>query len=507
MKAVTGGNVIDRFWPGSEPLMSIGGVWRNARSGNTATVLDPSTGDLLTSVPAADEVDVDDAVRSAAAAQEAWARTPIKQRVRALRMLADVVEGYRDSIVELESRDSGNPLHSVHLDVNLARSYLEHWPDMASVLEGRRVQVDAERYYYTSHVPQGVVARLVAFNHPFLFTLAGSIMPLLAGNAVVVKAPPQDPLGALAVARIFEESLPAGVFNVITGDARAGAALVRHPGVRRVSLVGGLPTALAIHRTIGEGSTLKHFTSELGGKSSLIGFGDIDPVRLAEAAVRGMSLEISQGQSCQATSRILVHRDIYEPFVSALAERLDRIELGVAYHRNTSMGPLVSAQHMRRVEGFVTSALDAGSTVAYAGSVPTSTPEGGFFHPPYVFSQVPVDSELFQEEVFGPVMSVTPWSDPEDALRLANAGRYGLAASIWSHDETAAHQMAARVNAGYIWVNDVGEHYLGSPFGGLKDSGVGREQSQEELLSYVDVKSINCRQHSDAYGEHDASQS
>jgi acyl-CoA reductase-like NAD-dependent aldehyde dehydrogenase len=332
----------------------------------------------------------------------------------------------------------------------------------------------------------------VAFNHPSLFAVAGMIFPLLAGNTIVVKAAPQTPLGTLALGALLQDCLPPGTVNLIAGGAETGDALVTSPRVKRLSFVGSLPTALAIQSRLSVGGTVKHLSLELGGKNAMIVFPDVDLDAAVDAAVAGMSFAVSAGQSCQSTSRLLLHADIYEPFLDLLAARMSALRVGVAYDEAVDMGPLVSAAQLARVQSYVASGIDEGARLVTGGAAPAGLPPGHYLQPT-LFADVEPGMRIAREEIFGPVVAALPWRDYDEMIALANDVELGLSAAVWSRDIDAALRTAADVQAGYVWVNDANRHYLGSPFGGVKNSGIGREESPEELLSYLETKSVNVR--------------
>jgi betaine-aldehyde dehydrogenase len=252
-------------------------------------------------------------------------------------------------------------------------------------------------------------------------------------------------------------------------------------------------TGLRIQEHAARSGTVKHVSLELGGKNAMVVFGDADVDRVVEAAMLGMSLEISQGQSCQATSRILVHRRLYDDFVTRAAGRLERYRIGPAYEEASQLGPLVSERQLDLVERYVEAGERAGATLVQGGGRPAGVPAGGFYVEPALFADVRAHMEIAREEVFGPLISVLPWDDYEDMISTANGVDLGLSASVWTENVHLALETARRLEAGYVWVNDTNRHYAGAPYGGVKNSGVGREESVEELLSYLEVKSTHIR--------------
>jgi betaine-aldehyde dehydrogenase len=307
----------------------------------------------------------------------------------------------------------------------------------------------------------------------------------------VVKAPEQASLSVCRFAELCAEIFPPGVVNVVTGNGvPVGDALVRDPRVRRVAFTGSVPTGKAIMRAAGD-SSIKQLSLELGGKNPLVVLPDADLEAVADAAVGGMNFAW-QGQSCGSTSRVLAHQEVYESLVEAIGARVAAIELGDPAAPDTQMGPLITAAHLERVQGFVARAKDEGSRLVTGGERPEGPRfERGNWIRPTVFADVAAGSDLFRNEVFGPILAITPYTEVEEAIDLANDVAYGLTASIWTNDLKRAMDLVTRIRAGYVWVNEAGRRYRGTPFGGFDDSGVGREEGLEELFSYSAAKTIH----------------
>jgi acyl-CoA reductase-like NAD-dependent aldehyde dehydrogenase len=432
------------------------------------------------------------AVDSAADAQPSWAALPLPDRVALLGALADELEAAREPLSVVESLDSGNPLRATERDVDLGVRYLRQWPAYALAHAGRATRPHPDGLSYTLHRPYGVVGRIVAYNHPGLFAVAGMVFPLLAGNTIVVKAADQTPLGTLALGGLLQRVLPPGVVNLVSGGADAGDALVTSPRIKRLSFVGSGRTAGVIQSRLSQGGMVKHFSAELGGKNAMIVCPDVDLDEAVEAAIAGMSFRISQGQSCQATSRVLVHDSIHDEFRDRMATGMAKMTVGAAYDAEVDMGPLVSARQLAHVTSFLDD-LPSGADVVTGGGRPDGAPAGGFYLEPTLVAGAPEGARILREEVFGPIVALQRWSEEEEALALANATELGLSAAVWSNDLDRALRLAHGVEAGYVWVNDANRHYPGAPFGGVKASGVGREESVEELASYTETTAINIR--------------
>lgn len=477
----------------TSPKHFIDGEYRTGVSENICTVIDPSSGNTIASFTEAGPDLVEYAVASAKKAQKNWEKTSPQNRARTLRSMSGKLNEYREEIVQLEMWGAGMPRTSIETDIDICLNYLAEWPGFWTHLQGRHVELDSERYYDTSLKPQGVIARIVAYNHPFMFALAGIILPVLAGNAVVVKASEQAPLGTLAVAAIIKDILPAGLVNILGSDRIDGTTLVRHPAVRRVSLVGSLNSALAIQSEIAASGTLKDFSAELGGKGFLIADETVDAQYLAQTVVRGMSLRSSAGQSCQATPRVLVHSSLMADFLAALKKELSSLVIGPAYAKNTDFGPIISKTQQERIARLVEDTVSQGGEIIIQPSLPEGIDKKGAFFPPTVFLEKESTTDLFDLEVFGPVFSVKEWNSIDEAIELANQGILGLSGAIFSNRVDIIEQCKAELRTAYLWVNDITVHYFGSPFGGLGDSGLGREQSIEELFSFCEVQAVNTR--------------
>ena len=376
-------------------------------------------------------------------------------------------------------------------DVGMAVSSVNYYAGLAHELKGETFPAGPGSMHMTIREPYGVVARIVPFNHPIMFAVARTAAALAAGNAVMVKPPETSPLSAMVLAEIAREALPAGIFNIVTGaGATVGDAIVKHPDIKRIAFIGSPTTGRAIQRAAADVG-VKHVTLELGGKNPMIVFPDNDPDEIARAAVGGMNFSW-QGQSCGSTSRLLLHADIHDAVLERVTARVAALRLGDPTRADTDMGPINSQRQLARVMGFIDSAKSENAKLMTGGRRPQGALfERGFWVEPTVFSEVVPGMRLWQEEVFGPILSVGRWHTPDEAVALANSTEYGLTAAIWTRDIKAALTMARRVRSGHLWINGYSAHFLGVPFGGMKNSGVGREEGIEELLSYTETKTIN----------------
>lgn len=468
----------------------IDGEWV-ASTSEADTVVDPSTGLNVGAVAVAGKHEVGQAVKSAAKAASTWSAIGPYARQRALEELATAIEARAEDLAQLDALDSGNPVTAMRNDVREGVKQMRFLAAVGLSLHGRTQPATAGELHYSVLEPYGVVARIIPFNHPAMFAVSKLAAPLIAGNAVVLKPPEQAPLSAILLGQIIQETLPPGVVNIVTGGAQTGNELVTHPTVKRVAFTGSVGTGRAIQRAAADVG-VKHVTLELGGKNAMIVLPDADLTKSVRGAIQGMNLLVCQGQSCGSNSRILVHRDVRDEFCQELTRALSEIRVGVAYEEESQMGPLVSQEQYERVNGFLSSARDDGIRFGFGGGRPdTLEHDGGFFVAPTLLLDVPPESTVAREEIFGPVISLMPWSDLHDAVSLANDVEYGLTGSVWTQDVNTAHLVAHQLDVGYVWINQHGPHYVGTPFGGKKSSGIGREESIEEVMSYCEEKSVH----------------
>jgi betaine-aldehyde dehydrogenase len=338
--------------------------------------------------------------------------------------------------------------------------------------------------------PLGVVGRIIPFNHPFMFCAGKSAAPLAAGNTVIVKPPEQAPLSSLRLAELIGGLLPAGAFNVVPGGREAGQRLASHPDVAMIALIGSVPTGRAVMKAASD--TVKRTMLELGGKNALIAYGDADPDEVAAAVIGGMNFTWC-GQSCGSTSRAFIHQAIYDAVIARVKEKIKYYKPGIPTDPATTMGAIVSRQQFDRVMSFIDSARSEGAQLITGGGPPADPAlKGGYFIEPTVFA-VTEKNRIAREEIFGPVLGVFKWNDERTMLETVNSVEYGLTASIWTNDLSTAHRTALAVQAGYVWINEVSKHFLGAPFGGFKQSGLGREECFEEMLAFTQEKNIHVK--------------
>jgi betaine-aldehyde dehydrogenase len=466
-----------------------GGAWHPAAS--YADTLNPATGESLGRVAEADAADVDAAVASAKRGFEAWRAVAPLDRAKLLRAVADVLREHAQSLALLDAANCGNPVTEMISDANVAAAQLDFFAGLVTEMKGDSIPMGPRAVNFSVREPRGVVARIIPFNHPFMFAAGKAAAPLAAGNSVIIKPPDQAPLSTLRLAELLDGLLPPGVFNVVPGGRSTGAALASHPDVAMVALIGSVPAGRNVMRAASD--TLKPVLLELGGKNALIAYPDAAPEEVAAAVVGGMNFTWC-GQSCGSTSRAFVHRDIYERVLEHVQREIARFRPGIPTAPDTTMGAIVSRAQLDRVLSYIASAKEEGARLVCGGKAPDDPALArGFFVEPTVFADVTQAMRIAREEIFGPVLAVLPWSDEEATLAEVNSVPYGLTCSIWTNDISTAHRTAMRVNVGFVWINEVGRHFLGTPFGGTKQSGNGREECLGELLSFTQEKNIHVR--------------
>ena len=468
----------------------IGGEWVEASSGQTISTANPSNGDPLGVVPLANEADVDKAVASARAAFPAWAALPVTERPKYLLRLAAAIDENADHLALMDAVDSGNAVSGMRADMTWTADTLRYFAGLLTEMKGETMAREPGHLNLTLRQPYGVVAKINPFNHPFRFCAEKAASALAAGNTVVIKGPEQAPLSSLKLGELCQQIFPPGVVNILTGDGATGSAMVRHKDVHRIGFVGSVETGRIIAREAAEG--LKEITLELGGKNPIIIFPDADPHKAAAAVVKAMNMN-RQGQSCSSTSRVLVHESLHDEVRAELVKVAAAIPIGLPWLEGAEMGPLVSRQQYDKVLRYIDYGREDGARLLTGGGPPDDPDLArGFFVAPTVFDDVTPRMRIGCEEIFGPVMSIMSWTDFDEMIEVANGVMYGLTASILTNDFGAAMRAAEKIEAGYVWINSAGR-YLGAPYGGWKQSGIGKEESFEELLSYTRVKNINMR--------------
>jgi acyl-CoA reductase-like NAD-dependent aldehyde dehydrogenase len=473
--------------------MLIGGEFRAAISGETLDSFNPATGELIGRFPRGRAEDVDAAVRAAHGAFPAWRAAGALERARLVNRLAQAIVDNAEGLALIDVRDNGSPIAEMRSDAHIAAAMLRHMAGIALELRGVTVPTGFERVNYTLPEPFGVVGRIVPFNHPLMFAAAKLGAPLVAGNTIVVKPSEHTSLSALRLGEICAEVMPPGVVNIVTGlGTEAGDALAAHPLTPRLAFTGSVATGQAIQARAAT-AAIKTITLELGGKNPIVVFPDADIEDAIDGVVRGMNFTW-QSQSCGSTSRLLVHRSIQDEFVARLSEKLATMTSGSPEDDATEMGAMAHRGQYEKVLSYIDIGNEEGAKLATGGG-PAAVPglEGGLFVRPTLFDGVDPGSRLAQEEIFGPVLAAIPFADYDEAIRIANGVQYGLTASVFTRDLGLAHRFARDVEAGFVWVNDSSRHFPGTPYGGVKNSGLGREESIEELVSYTAPKNVNVK--------------
>jgi acyl-CoA reductase-like NAD-dependent aldehyde dehydrogenase len=458
----------------------------SAEGSESRQLIEPATGEPLATIQLAGEAEIDRAVTAARAALDgAWGKTPATERSRLLHALADAIVANRKELAELETRNVGKAISSVKLELNQAVENFRFYASAIATIAGRSNPIGGSLLFYSLKEPVGVAAQIVPWNYPLTMATWKLAPALAAGCSVVLKPDPQTPLTALRLAELAAEvGFPAGVINIVPGDGpTTGAYLVSHPGVDKVAFTGSTRTGAEIMRLAAE--PLKRVTLELGGKSPNLVFADAN---LADALPStAWAIYYAAGQSCEARSRVLVERPLYDEFVAGLGDLAARVKVGDPLDAETQMGSLISGAHRDRVHGFVERGAGAGAEVVAGGEVPDGP---GAFYPATVVAGLDNSAEIALEEVFGPVVTVIPFEDEADAVRIANGVRYGLMATVWTGDPARGHRLAARIKSGTVGINMPYSAFPGIPFGGYKQSGFGRELGLETLELYLETKSV-----------------
>jgi aldehyde dehydrogenase (NAD+) len=465
--------------------------WVASESGKTFPTVNPSTGEEICQVAEADAADVEKAVKAARAAFEGpWRKMRASERGRLLYRLADLIEKNAEELARLESLDNGKPL-SIAKAVDVAKTiacyrYFAGWADK---VQGKTIPIDGDFFCYTRHEPIGVIGQIIPWNYPMLMQ-SWKLAPALAtGNTVVMKPAEQTPLSALRIGElIMAAGFPEGVVNLLPGfGPTAGAAIAHHMDVDKVAFTGSTEVGRLIMEAAAR-SNLKRTTLELGGKSPNIIFEDSDLDEAVEGA--HMGLFVNQGQSCCAGSRVFVEETIYDQFVEKSVARARRRRVGDPLDPRTDQGPQVDQTQFDRVMGYIESGQKEGATLACGGE---RVGDRGYFIQPTVFADVQDHMKIAREEIFGPVMSVIPFKDVGEVIARANRTNYGLAAGVWTRDIEKAHAVANGVRAGTIWVNCYHVLDTRAPFGGFKQSGIGRELGEYGLQEYTEVKTVTVK--------------
>lgn len=470
--------------------MYIGGAWAASSSGNRIDVVDPATESVIARVPAGNASDVNKAVGAARVAFDdgPWPRLSGHERAEVLRRVAALIDERADALAGLEVLDNGKPMAEAVLDIADAAHTFRYYAGMAEQDATEHHTVPDPRF--SARVvfePVGVVAAIVPWNFPFLMSCWKVAPALAAGCTMVLKPSELTPLSALALAEILHEAgVPPGVFNVITGfGPDAGKPLGAHPGVDKIAFTGSVPTGSALMQQAA--LDIKRVSLELGGKSPFIVFEDADLDRAAEWIMFGIFL--NQGQVCAATSRVLIHASIYEDLLQRIAARTKSIPIGAGSDEATKLGPLISAAHRDKVERFIATGRADGAKLLTGGGRPGGL-DKGYFLEPTIFADVPATSALWTDEIFGPVVAIRSFTDEADAVRQANDSKFGLAAAVMSADKDRTERVARALKAGIVWINCSQPAFVEVPWGGFKQSGIGRELGRWGYENFLEPKQI-----------------
>ncbi|MET7991094.1 aldehyde dehydrogenase family protein [Amycolatopsis sp. NPDC005232] len=466
----------------------IGGNWVTPEDAPAFAVLEPATGGRLADVVEASDDVVDQAVRDARRAYEGeWGRLTPRERSGLLRKVAALIREYAEELGELEAREVGKPRRdALRFDVSFSSAGFDYFGGLADTLHGDVLDqgpIEARVHYE----PYGVVAAILPFNWPPLHFTKKTAPALAAGNTVVIKPGEQAPLAVLRLVEIVNQVLPPGVVNAVSGLS-AGPALAGHGGVERITFTGATKTGQAVLRTAAENLTFA--TMELGGKNALIVLDDADLQVAVDVAIEGMFY--NQGEACTSTARILVHRSLHDEFVERFVAATEKLQVGDGLDAATDIGAMVDARQQQKVLAYVDTAVAEGAKIAYQGETPVDARlAGGFWVPPTVLTGVQPDHTVAQEEIFGPVASILVYDTDEEAVRIANGTAYGLTAALITRDHFRASNLARGLQSGMVFVNNyVRRSFLGSPFGGVKGSGFGRENAAETLHEFVRAKNV-----------------
>lgn len=460
-----------------------------AGSGETFTTVNPATGEVLATVAHADGADVDRAVAAAREALADWSGRKGAERGRIMMRAASLLRERNDELAHLEVLDTGKPIAEASVeDVISGAECIEYFAGAAATISGETYDLGGS-FAYTRREPVGVCAGIGAWNYPIQIACWKSAPALACGNTMVFKPSELTPLTAMKLAEIYlEAGVPPGVFNVVHGDARTGDALTRHPDVAKVSLTGSVATGKAVMATAA--TSLTTVTLELGGKSPLIVFADADLDNAVSGALLGNFS--TQGEVCTNGTRVFVHQSIHDRFVAAVVERARAMNIGDPLDPATDVGALISADHLAKVMRGIESGIAAGATVACGGRRASGSDvlDRGCFVEPTVFTGCTDDMDIVRDEIFGPVMSVLVFDDEAEVIRRANDTTFGLAAGVFTTDLARAHRVAAAVRAGIVWINTYNLAPIEMPFGGVKQSGIGRENSLAAIEHYTQRKTV-----------------
>lgn len=463
------------------------GIHQNPFGKEKFLSINPATEEVITEIPEADEKDVSAAVNAAQKAYEEWKEMDVIEKGNIISKIADAVEENADELIWLDVIDAGRPIVDAQEDIEAVVRMYRYFSGVPSKIEGSTIPTGNDKVVFTVPEPYGIIAAITAWNYP-LFNETAKIAPIIAtGNACILKPAEETPLVALRLAEIIANipGIPKGLVSVLNGRGETtGELLVANESIRKVTFTGGTETGKAILNNISR-TQIKGTTFELGGKSPIIVFNDANLDGAAKTiAFCGF---FNQGQTCTAATRILVEKNVHDELISKIEEITKRIVIGDPFDTNTSIGPLVSETQYNKVRGYVERAIKCGEQLRFGGLMDKRK---GFFVKPTLFDNVAPTSELFKDEIFGPVLTVTEFETLEEAISLANNSAYGLACGIWTKNIATMHSMISQINCGIVWCNTLFEEFPGAPAGGFKNSGYGREFGKEAITEYTQIKTM-----------------
>jgi len=478
---------VEEFLKGPIGLF-INGEFVPSVSGKTFETVNPSTEEVLAVVSEAQKEDIDLAVKAARRAFEdgPWPQMSAAERAHIIYKVADLMDAHKEELAQLEALDNGKPYHvALSDDIPGTVEHFRYYAGWATKVMGQTIPISPDYLNYTRHEPVGVAGQIIPWNYPLQMASWKLGAALAVGCTVVLKPAEQTPLSLLYAAQLFKEAgFPDGVVNFVPGFGDpAGEAIVNHPDIDKVAFTGSTVVGKSIMRKAAD--TIKHVTLELGGKSPNIILEDADLSAAIPAAFNGIMY--NHGQNCSAGSRIFVHRKHYDYVVEELSKMAKQVKLGPGIESTSEMGPLVSKKQQERVLNYIEKGKAEGARITAGGKAPFSK---GYFVEPTIFADVTDDMVIAREEIFGPVAVVLPFDTVEEVIRRANDSLYGLAAGVWTENIKTAHYVANKLKAGTVWINDYNIENPASPFGGFKQSGVGREMGSYALQNYTEVKSI-----------------
>ncbi|WAA12923.1 aldehyde dehydrogenase family protein [Fervidibacillus halotolerans] len=478
---------VEKFLSGTKKLY-INGEFVESVSGKTFDSFNPATGEVLAKVYEAGPEDIDKAVKAARKAfdEGTWSKMSAAKRSRLMYKLADLMEENKNELAELETLDNGKPIReTTNADIPLAIEHMRYYAGWSTKIVGQTIPVSGPFFNYTRHEPVGVVGQIIPWNFPLLMAMWKLGAALATGCTVVLKPAEQTPLSALYLAELIEEAgFPKGVINIVPGFGEtAGQPIVDHPLVDKIAFTGSTEVGKLIMNRASK--TLKRVTLELGGKSPNIILPDADMSKAIPGALNGVMF--NQGQVCSAGSRVFIQKKHYDNVVADMVSHAKDIKQGAGIMKDTEMGPLVSTEQQNRVLGYIEKGLEEGAELLTGGSKPF---DEGYFVSPTIFANVRDEMTIAKEEIFGPVISALPYDDLDDLIERANNSMYGLAAGVWTRDVAKAHYIASKLKAGTVWVNTYNAFDAAAPFGGYKQSGIGREMGSYALDNYTEVKSV-----------------